>query len=86
MIERTITSLEEAWFGGPTWATQEMSLGARLRFYRDTAIWPGQYSQETTAMGLGADIASELRQRKLFCVKQKLRRAREAGLDVVAYI
>ena len=81
-IERIITGVEEKFWGGPTWATEEMSVKDRLRFYRDTGLWPGQFEKATTASFMQADIDSARQAGQDFCAAQKLQRAREAGLDV----
>lgn len=61
---------------------KEVSLADRLRFFRDTGLWPGQYEKETTASFMQADIDSAREFGQDFCADQKLQRAREAGLDV----
>jgi hypothetical protein len=67
---------------GDTWAMQEMTSKDRLRFYRDTGIWPGYNRKELTSLIMQNDIDAERRDGKKYCADQKLARAREAGLDV----
>lgn len=81
MIERKLTEIERGLLG-ETWAILAMSFWARLRFFRDTAEWPGYYSKETTRVLMQQDIDAERADGKTFCANKKLARAREAGLDV----
>ena len=74
--------LDKLIFAGPTWATVTITFGSRLRFYRDTALWPGQYFKATTEMYLQEDIKAEIKSDKLFCAQQKLTRAGEANLEI----
>ena len=62
---------------------QGMTFWQRWLFYRDTAVWPGQFSKETTALGVGSDIKKEMAEGKTFCANQKLSRAESAGLDIL---
>lgn len=82
MVESILTHLEEKFFCGPTWATERMTFWERLRFYRDTALWPGLYSEAVTEMYMENEIKGELDHGKEFCAAQKSRRAVEAGLHI----
>ena len=81
-IEKFITNLEEKFWGGPTWATKDMTPVQRIMFFRDTGVWPGQYTKMSTEMFMQTDIDSEREAGKDFCAEQKLKRAREAGLNI----
>lgn len=72
----------EAKLFGETWATEEMTLLQRLKFYRDTGEWPGVYTKETLEMNMRESIAAERADGKRDCVKRKLARAKEAGLNI----
>ena len=83
MITERLTKIEEILLGGPTWATETMTFGQRLRFYRDTGEWPGACRRETLEMFMQGNIDAERAAGKTYCANQKLKRAKEAGLDII---
>lgn len=83
MAKEIFTRIEETILCGSNWATETMTVGARLRFFRDTGQWPGLHTIEATEMFMQADIDAERAQGKHYCAQRKLARAKEAGLNIV---
>lgn len=54
----------------------------RLKFYKDTGEWPGLSTKLLLEIVMQVDIDKERKDGKYFCAKQKLARAKEAGLAV----
>ena len=82
MIAERLTKLEERLLGGSTWATETMTFCQRLKFFRDTGEWPGACSKATLGMFMQGNIDMERAAGKTYCAKKKLKRAKEAGLDI----
>lgn len=82
MIVEKLVQIEKCFLGGSTWATETMSFGQRIKFFRDTREWPGLHLKETTEMFMQGDIDAERRDGKVYCAKKKLSRAKEAGLNI----
>lgn len=77
-----LTQLEEKILCGPTWATESMTFRQRLTFFRDTGEWPGLHSKAVTEMLMQGNIDAERAKGKIYCANQKLKRAKEARLEI----
>ena len=82
VITEKLTIIEEKMLGCSNWATESMSFGQRVKFYRDTGEWPGVVSKQSLEIFMQSNINLERVDGKNYCVDKKLTRAKEAGLDV----
>lgn len=63
------------------WASKPSFLD-RLRFFRDTGVWPGGCSKDSLRMFMEGNIEAEIADGKLGCARRKRARASEIGLEI----